>query len=109
MLNFLFTKAYAQGVDVSAGLSGPISGSAVPFDQLLHNINTAILSPLIYLMFVLALVYFLYGVFVFIRNADSAEKRAEGGKGILWGIIGMFIMISVKGIINLILGSMGAI
>ena len=106
-MDFLFPKAYAQ--NVANGLTGPISGSAIPFDQLLRNINSAIITPLIYLMFAGALVFFLYGVFVFIKNADSAEKRIEGGKSILWGLIGMFIMLSVKGIINLILGSIGAI
>ena len=50
-----------------------------------------------------------YGVLIFIKNAESPEKRAEGAKSILWGIVGMFIMVSVKGIINIILSTIGAI
>ena len=97
MLISLFPKAYAQAPSIVS----PGGGSALSFEQLLRNINTAIVSPLIYLMFALALFYFLWGVFVFIQNAESPEKREEGGKSILWGLVGMAIMLSVKGIINL--------
>lgn len=105
-MDFLFPKAYAE-VGVTPGIN--TGSGAVSFDRLLSNINSQIVTPLIYLMFALALIYFLYGVFVFIKNADSPEKREEGGKSILWGVIGMFIMLSVKGIINLVLGTIGAI
>jgi hypothetical protein len=108
MLDFLFPKVYAQ-VTNSSSNEGLFSGNGISFDRLLANINNQIVTPLIYLMFAAALVYFLYGVFVFIRNADSPEERATGGKSIMWGLVGMFIMLSVKGIINLILGTIGVI
>ena len=76
------------------------------FDVLLGRVNNEIVSPLLWIIFGLAVIYFLYGILVFVKNADSADKRAEGGKHIMWGLIGMFIMISTIGIINLILGTM---
>jgi len=101
MFNLLFTQAYAQSL-TSGG-----SAKAISFDRLLVNINNQIITPLIYLMIAGALVYFLYGVFLFIKNAASPDKRLDGAKGILWGLIGLFIMVSVKGIINLILRTIG--
>jgi hypothetical protein len=48
-------------------------------------------------------------VFLFVKNAESPDKRSEGAQNMIWGIIGLFIMLSVKGIINLILRTVGAI
>jgi hypothetical protein len=69
---------------------------------LLDNIKTQILNPLIYLAFAAAFLVFGYGVVEFIRHADSDEGRETGGRHILWGVVGMFIMASAFGIINLI-------
>lgn len=76
------------------------------FSQLLYNIEYFILNPLIYLIFASALLVFLYGVFEFIKNSDDSEERKKGGQHILWGIIGMAIMISAYGIINFVLRTM---
>jgi uncharacterized membrane protein YidH (DUF202 family) len=106
----LISKVYA-GIGVngtSVGINSVGGGnSSLDFDTLFANINDQILTPIIYLLFALAMIYFLWGVFEFVKNADSAEKRADGYKHMIWGIIGIFIMVSAKGIINLILSSIG--
>jgi hypothetical protein len=53
------------------------------------------------------MVYFLWGGFLFIRGADSEEDRNVGRRHMIYGIIGMFIMLSVFGIINILLGTFG--
>jgi hypothetical protein len=74
-------------------------------DSLLHNANIYIVDPLIYLLFGLALIYFLWGVLQFIMSADNDEARNTGKRHMIWGIIGMFIMISAWGIIGIITGT----
>lgn len=101
MLDFIIQKAYAAGISAPSG-----ANSNITFDKLYQNILNQVVNPLIYLLFALAVVYFVWGVMVFIKNADNAEKRQEGYKHMIWGIIGAFIMISAKGIINLILASL---
>ena len=59
------------------------------------------------LLFAVAVLVFLYGVFEYIRNSDSEDGRSEGQRHMLSGVFGLFIMISVFGIINLILNSIG--
>ena len=76
------------------------------FSQLLYNIEYFILTPIIYLLFGLALLLFLYGVFEFIKKSDDPDERKKGGQHMLWGIIGMAIMLSAYGIINFILNTM---
>ena len=73
----------------------------------LNGVNQFILNPLIVLLFFIALIVFLWGLFRFISNAASEEARETGKRNIMWGIIGMFIMIAVYGIIKIILGTFG--
>lgn len=76
-------------------------------NELLGKINEFILNPLITLLFFVALIVFFWGLFEFVSNAGNEEARAKGKRNIMWGIIGMFIMISVYGIIRIILGTFG--
>lgn len=58
-------------------------------------------------MIVLAVVYFLWGVVQFILGAESEEKRREGQMHMFYGIIGLFIMVSVFGIMSVICNTIG--
>ncbi len=78
--------------------------SIVPF---LAKINQFILNPIILLMFAVALVVFLWGVLGYIRNADNPKLRGEGQQSMLWGIVGMFVMFGVYGIIKIVLNTIG--
>ncbi len=70
-------------------------------DRLIDNINTVIINPLILLLFATAFLYFLWGMTVFIWKADSEDDRKEGKVHMLWGVIGMFVMIAALGIVRL--------
>ncbi len=72
-------------------------------DTLLEKINKEILNPFIGLLISIALLVFIYGVVEFIAGADNEDKRTQGKQHIIWGIIGLFIMVSVFGIMKIIL------
>jgi hypothetical protein len=74
---------------------------------LLEKINEQILNPLIVLMFALALVLFLWGATRFIWKNDSDEERRTGAQHMLWGVFGMFIMVSVWAILWIIVNTFG--
>lgn len=75
--------------------------------ELLGKINEFILNPLIVLMFAVALLVFFWGLVEFIAKAGSDDGRDRGKRNMVWGIIGMFIMVSVYGIINLVINTIG--
>ncbi len=75
-------------------------------DQLLLKINTYILNPFIGFLFVLATFLFLYGMTRY-YIAGTPQDRATGQRHMVWGLLGMFIMISVFGIMRLIIGTFG--
>lgn len=83
------------------------SGVPAPAQKLIVNILNEIINPIITLMVGVAVVYFLWGAFQFVRNAESSDERKKGGMNMFWGVIGLFIMVSAYGILHLILGTIG--
>lgn len=58
---------------------------------------------LIPLVFTIALLVFLYGMFkYFILGGDSDDSRTKGRQLILWSIIGFVLMVSIWGIVNML-------
>ncbi len=76
-------------------------------DTTIRQVNKQIVNPLIILMFAIAAIYFAYGLFEYIKDSDSADGREKGKQHIIWGLVGMFIMVSVFFIMDLILGTLG--
>ena len=71
-------------------------------DELINKLSEHIVNPIILLLLSLAFLVFIWGVFRYVAKGDDAAKRKEGGLAIIFGIIGMFIMFSAFGIMNLI-------
>lgn len=74
---------------------------------LMNSVNKVIVNPLIILLFVLAMVYFLYGLVQYFISPDNEEIRTSSKSHMLWGVIGMFVMISVFGIMRIVLNTLG--
>lgn len=74
-------------------------------DTFITNVNSGIINPLIKLLFALAMAYFLYGMFEFIANGTNEEKKTSGKSHMLWGIIGLTIMMGVWAIMGMILNT----
>jgi len=77
------------------------------FDALIVKISENILNPFIAFLFVLATVYFLFGLVQFYIAGDNEESRKKGQSHMVWGIVGMFIMLSVFGIMRVIVNTLG--
>lgn len=69
------------------------------------NVDRMIINPLILLLFALALAYFLYGVFEFIINQQNEEKKTSGKSHMLWGVVGLTIMMGVWTILGAIMNT----
>jgi len=59
------------------------------------------------LLFALAVVFFLYGMLEFLFNQANEEKKTSGKSHMLWGIIGITIMMGVWAILGIILSTLG--
>ena len=76
--------------------------------QLVQNFVDVIINPIITLAFTAAMLIFFWGLFQLVLNLANGGKGEEGKRHMLWGLIGLIIMFSVWGIINVIANSIGA-
>jgi hypothetical protein len=94
--SFVPTLAFAQAIqtvqDFYSFALGMINGIIVP------------------VLFAIAFLYFLYGVFrYFIQEgaAGNPEKRQEGTQFVAWGLFGFFVMFSLWGLVNVLVHTFG--
>lgn len=87
--------AFAQGATGFTGIKG----------YLVSIVD--IVQMLIYIAGTLALLLFFWGLAKFIKNADSDKARAEGRQLMIWGIIALFVLVTVGGLIAFIQDEFG--
>jgi hypothetical protein len=70
-------------------------------EQVLQKVITEIFNPMYQLAVALATLYFFFGVFKFIVDMNDPQKKNFGKSHLLWGLVGLFIILSVGGILRL--------
>jgi len=75
--------------------------------NLLKRIDAVIINPTIILLFAVATIVFVWGLVQFIANSESDEGRKTGKRKIVWGLVGIFIMVAALGIIKVVLNTFG--
>jgi hypothetical protein len=84
------------------------AGGIINLGNYLLQVVTFIDVYLVPLVFALAFIVFIFGIYnTFIAGAANEEKRQEGQKLVLYGLIGFFIMFSVWGLVNVLVGTFG--
>ena len=77
------------------------------FKDLVSIIIAGVLNPMVPLLFGAALVFFLWGVTTYILHGAEEAKRQEGRQMMIYGIVGLFVMLSVWGLVNVLAGTFG--
>lgn len=73
-----------------------------------NSIITFINNVAVPLVFAVAFIVFIFGVFrYYIAGGANAEKRKEGTQLIMYSLIGFAVMIVVWGLVNVIVGTLG--
>ena len=84
------------------------TGSLQPIDNA-NDLVTRIVGigdVVIYLLAALAVVFIVYtSVIYFVKGKDGDENRHEAGMRIMWGIVGLFVIISIWGLVNILLNT----
>lgn len=87
-----------QLVVFASFLALPHIAWARTFKDVVEQVTTLLGESVMPLLFLAALTWFIWGVVEFIRNSDNQEKRKEGRRRMLWGIIALFVMVSYLGL-----------
>jgi len=72
------------------------------FSQFLGTITTSILQPITVLIIGLAVLYFLLGLLKYIQSVGDETKHKEGITMMTYGIIGIFVMVSLWGLVHVL-------
>ena len=67
--------------------------------QQLIGIVGGIIASIIPIVIALALLFFFWGLAKFILHADDENERAKGKNIMVWGIVALFVIVTVWGII----------
>lgn len=103
----LFTAFVAPLVAAAqaSGYSGINVSAITPYSSGITGVINGILVPV---LMAIAFIVFLYGVYkYFIQGAADEKSRTDGRQFTLWGIIGFVIILSLWGIVNLFMGTLG--
>ncbi len=84
-----------------------VSEAQIAAQCLVDKINGAVLFPLIGLMSGIALLVFLWGAFEYVKNADNDSARQLGQNHLLYGVIGLLVMVSAYAILSIAAGTFG--
>jgi hypothetical protein len=73
----------------------------------LNFFTCTMVSSVIPLLFTLATAGFIWGIIQYFLNPENEEKRSQGKSYMLWGIIALFVMVSMWGLVGVIGNTFG--
>jgi len=83
-----------------------LAATITAVQDLLGKLATYIINPLIILGFTVATIFLFYGIAEMIWKSDSNDLE-KNRNNVKYGLIGLFIMFSVYGILRLVLDTFG--
>ncbi len=69
--------------------------------------SCTLIKSVVPFLFSLAVVGFIWGIIQYFLNPENEEKRKKGKSFMIWGLITLFVMISMWGIVNLFSNTLG--
>lgn len=98
--------AWDSGTGGGGGEGASNSSGGTTLGDIFSNISSDILSPFIGLLLTAAVVVFFWGMVKYVYSLGEKEK-AEGRWLMVWGVIALFVMISVWGLVKAVRSSLG--
>jgi hypothetical protein len=74
---------------------------AQTFASIADSIKETLLL-LVPILFILATIVFIWGIILYITSGGNEERRKEGRNFIIYGLIGLFVMVAVWGLVVVI-------
>jgi hypothetical protein len=75
--------------------------------DLVSKFSQYVINPAILIVFSFGFFLFIWGLVVFLWSLGEGGESGTGKQHMLWGIVGMLVMVSVWGIIGLIENTFG--
>lgn len=88
-----------------AGLT-PLFAAAATFNSIITTIKSAV-DLFIPLVMTIAVAVFLYGIVLYISSGGDAEKEKTARGYIIYGIIGLFVLVAFWGLVTVLTSTFG--
>lgn len=75
--------------------------------EFVGRVNEIILFPFIALLMAIAFLVFLWGCAQYVINANNDQGRDTGRRHIIYGLVGLFVMVSAWAILRLVAATFG--
>ncbi len=82
-------------------------GESVTAQGIIDGIVNTVFEPIAYLLFSLGFLVFMWGLIEFIANPTNSSIKEKGKQHMIFGILGLLIMVSVWGIVDLVTSTLG--
>lgn len=106
LLTILFASkiTFAASTCITAVSSGDqITSFCGLASLILGMLNSAVIPILV----TIAIVFFIWGVIQYVINPNSSEEREKGQQYMIWGIVGLFVILSIWGLVAILTGTFG--
>lgn len=97
-----------QQVNINAGQVAQQGGSSLSTINNANDLVNKILgigNIVIYVLVSLAVVFIVYNVVWYMIKGNEPEAKKEAAKNLTWGIVGLAIIVSLWGLVNIIVGT----
>jgi branched-subunit amino acid permease len=98
------SSSFKKAAAVSILMAAPLAAFAQSLGNLqqIAQSSLSILNIVITIVFVLAILVFGWGVVKYVASAGDPAKEAEARQFLWWGVIGIFVLASVFGLVKFI-------
>lgn len=108
MKSFISRASIAAAAALVPGFALAQDADQLDFSTLsgiIFSLNTLI-QIIFGILLGIAVLVLAYGIFKFIARAGDENARKEGRSFILWGILGIFVMVSIWGLVNILVNTL---
>lgn len=92
--------AYAASTNSVAGIS--CGGGITNLTSFINYFTCTLMNAVVPLLMSLAVTAFIYGIIQFFLNPENEEKRKAGKSYMIWGLITLFVMVSIWGLVGIL-------
>ena len=86
-----------------------LAQGAVTDAQSLFNLVQGIVNALLPIIVGFAILFFFYGLVRYILRQNDETARIEARSVMIWGVVIIFVMVSVWGLVNILEGTLGLV
>ncbi len=99
--NFIQNNNSILGANASGNTCAPLSNTS-KLGDLLNYATCILVKSVVPLIIALAMAMFIWGVVQYVINSDEEAKKEKGKQFMIWGIIGLAVMVGVWGLVHIL-------